>query len=84
MGKEEHSSTAGKITNWYNHFRNQSRGSSENLEIVIPEDSAMPLLGIYPKDAALFHKDICSNSVHISLIPEAGNNTDVPQQKQKM
>jgi hypothetical protein len=28
--KEEHSSIAGGIENWYNHFRNQSRGSSEN------------------------------------------------------
>ena len=28
--KEEHSSTAGGITNWYNHSRNQSGDSSEN------------------------------------------------------
>jgi hypothetical protein len=28
--KEEHSSTAGGIANWYNHSRNQSGGSSEN------------------------------------------------------
>jgi hypothetical protein len=28
--KEEHSSIAGGIANWYNHFGNQSRGSLEN------------------------------------------------------
>jgi hypothetical protein len=27
--KEKHSSIAGGITNWYNHSRNQSGGSSE-------------------------------------------------------
>ena len=28
--KEEHSSTAGGVANWYNHSGNQSGGSSEN------------------------------------------------------
>jgi hypothetical protein len=28
--KEEHSSIAGGIVNWYNHSGNQSGGSSEN------------------------------------------------------
>ena len=28
--KEEHSSLAGGISNWYNHSENQSRGSSED------------------------------------------------------
>jgi hypothetical protein len=28
--KEEHSSIAGGIANWYNHSENQSVGSSEN------------------------------------------------------
>ena len=26
----------------------------------LPQDPAIPLLGIYPKDAQLYHKDICS------------------------
>ena len=30
MEKEEHSSIAGGIANWYNHSGNQSGGSSEN------------------------------------------------------
>jgi hypothetical protein len=29
MEREEHSSIAGKIANWYNHSVNQSGGSSE-------------------------------------------------------
>jgi hypothetical protein len=48
--KEEHSSIAGGISNWYNHSRDQSGGSSENLKD-LPEDPAILLLGIYPKDA---------------------------------
>jgi hypothetical protein len=30
--KEEHSSTAGGIANWYNHSEYQSGGSSENYK----------------------------------------------------
>jgi hypothetical protein len=30
------------------------------LEICLPEDSAIPLLGIYPKYAPPYHKDMCS------------------------
>jgi hypothetical protein len=30
VDKDEHSSFTGGIANWYNHFGNQSGGSSEN------------------------------------------------------
>jgi hypothetical protein len=30
------------------------------LDIVLPEDPAIPLLGIYPEDAPMFNKDTCS------------------------
>ena len=30
------------------------------LEIVLPEDSAISLLGIYPKDAPTYNKGTCS------------------------
>jgi hypothetical protein len=30
------------------------------LQIVLPEDPAIPLLGIYPKDAPTYNKDTCS------------------------
>jgi hypothetical protein len=29
------------------------------LEIVLPEDPAIPLLSIYPKDAPIYNKDAC-------------------------
>jgi hypothetical protein len=31
------------------------------LEIVLPEDPVIPLLGIYPKDAPTYNKDTCSS-----------------------
>jgi hypothetical protein len=30
------------------------------LDIVLPEDSAVPLLGIYPEDVPTYNKDTCS------------------------
>jgi len=30
------------------------------LDIELPEDSAIPLLGIHPKDAPTYNKDTCS------------------------
>jgi len=30
------------------------------LDITLPEDPAIPLLGIYPKDAPTYNKDTCS------------------------
>jgi hypothetical protein len=30
------------------------------LDIVLPDDSAIPLLGIHPKDALTYNKDTCS------------------------
>jgi hypothetical protein len=35
-------------------------GFLRKLDIVLPEDSAIPLLGIYPKDAPRRNKDTCS------------------------
>jgi hypothetical protein len=32
----------------------------KKLSIVLPEDPAIPLLGIYPKDNLPYHKDTCS------------------------
>jgi hypothetical protein len=55
--KEKHSSIIGGIASWYNHSGNQSGGSSD---IILPEDPAIPLLGIYSKDAPTYNKDTCS------------------------
>jgi hypothetical protein len=55
--KEEHSSIVGGIASLYNHSGNQFGGSSEKLDIVLPEDSAIPLLGIYPEYAPICNKN---------------------------
>jgi hypothetical protein len=57
LEKEEHSSIADGIANWYNHSGNQSGASSEKPDIVLPGDLAIPLLGIYPEDASTGNKD---------------------------
>jgi hypothetical protein len=36
---------------WYNYSGNQSDVSSLKLDIVLRDDPAIPLLGIYPKEA---------------------------------
>jgi hypothetical protein len=58
--KEEHSSTAGGIASLYNHSGSQSGGYSENWNIVLPEDPAIPLLGIYPEEIPTGNKNTCS------------------------
>jgi hypothetical protein len=59
--KKEHSSTAsGLTTNWYNHSKKSILQFLRKLEILLPEDPAMLLLGIYPKDAPPYHRDTCS------------------------
>jgi hypothetical protein len=38
-----------------------------NLEIILPEDSAIPILGIYPKEVPPYHKDYAHSSfIHSS------------------
>ena len=55
MEKEEHTSIAGGTTSWY------------KLEIVLPEDPVILLLGIHPKDALLQHKDVFSTMLIAAL-----------------
>ena len=53
--KDEHSSIVGGIARWKSFWR-----FLRKLDIVLPEDSAIPLLGIYPKDAPTYNKETCS------------------------
>jgi hypothetical protein len=43
------------------------------LNIVLPEDPAIPLLGIYPKDAPTHSKDTCSTMFIAALFMIARN-----------
>jgi hypothetical protein len=54
------------------------------LDIVLPEDPAIPLLGIYPEDVPTYNKDTCSTMFLPALFIKArswGKNPGVPQQK---
>jgi hypothetical protein len=59
LEKEGHSSIAGGIASWYNHSGYQFGSSSKKLDIVPPENRAIPLLGIYPEYAPICNKDTC-------------------------
>jgi hypothetical protein len=51
------------------------------LDIVLPENPAIPFLGIYPEDVPNAKKDTCSTIFIAALfkIAEAGKNPDAPQ-----
>ena len=53
------------------------------LAIVLPEDPAIPLLGIYPEDALTCNKNTCSTMFIAALfiIVRSWKNPDVPQQR---
>ena len=53
------------------------------LGVNLPQDPAIPQLGIYPKDTLLYHKDTCSTMFIAALliIARNRNNLDVPQPK---
>ena len=53
------------------------------LDIVLPEDPTIPLLGIYPEDAPNYNKVTCFTMFIAALfiIARAGKNPDVPQQR---
>ena len=64
------------------------------MDIVLPEDPAIPLLGIHPEDAPTGKKDTCStmfiaalfiiarnkNKYEFKFKYKAGKNPDAPQQ----
>jgi hypothetical protein len=58
--KEEHSSIVGGIASLYNQpLWNSVWRFLGKLDIVLPEDPPIPLLGIYPKDTSTYNKDTC-------------------------
>jgi hypothetical protein len=52
------------------------------LDVVLPDDPLLLLLGIYPEDAPTCNKDTCSTMFIAALFikPGAGKNPDVLQQ----
>ena len=51
------------------------------LNILLPEDSAIPFLGIYPEDVPTGNKDTSSTMFIASLFIIARKESDVPQQR---
>jgi hypothetical protein len=53
------------------------------LDIVLPEDPVIPLLGIYPEDIPNCNKDTCSTMFIAALfiIARSWKNPDVPKQR---
>ena len=53
------------------------------MDIALPEDTAIPLLGIYPQDAPTCNKDTCSTMFITALfiIARSCKNPDVPQRR---
>ena len=60
MEKGGPSSIAGGSENLYSHTGKQPGSFSDKMEIVPLEDSGISILGIYPKDAVLYHNNTCS------------------------
>jgi hypothetical protein len=58
--KEEHSSIAGRIVKLIQPLWKSVWWFLRKLDIVLTEDSAIPLLGIYPEDVPTCNKDTCS------------------------
>ena len=73
--KSESSDTAGGNVKWCSHFEKQAGSFSKQLNIALPYDPAIPLLGKYPK------LKMCSNKnmyrvfiVALFRVAERGGN----------
>ena len=67
MEKKEHFYTVGGSVNQFNHCGRLWQ-FLKALEIEIPFDPAIPLLGIYPKDyKSFYYKDTCTNMFTAAL-----------------
>jgi hypothetical protein len=57
----------------YNYFGNQFGNFSEKLGILLPQEPAIPLLGIYPKDNTQYRKITCLTMFIAALFVIARN-----------
>ena len=66
--KEEHPTIVGGIASLYNHSGKSVWRFIRKLDIVLPEDPTIPLLGIYPEDVPTGKKDTCSTMFIAALL----------------
>ena len=60
MEQREPSYTVGGNTNWYSHYGEQCGDSFKKLEIELPYDPAIPLLGIHTEETRMERDTYCS------------------------
>ena len=58
--KEEHFSTVGRVCKLIQPLWKSVWRFLRKLDIVLPEDPAIPLLGIYLRDTPIYNKDACT------------------------
>jgi hypothetical protein len=73
VGQGEYSFIALGSANLYNQFGNQFGDFLRKLKIVLSQDLAIPLLGIYPKDVPPYYKDTYSTMLTVALLIIARN-----------
>jgi hypothetical protein len=66
MWRKEHSSIAGGLQTGTTIL--EIWKFLRQLKIVLPEDSSIPLLGIYPQNSPPYHNGMCSKNIYSSLI----------------
>jgi hypothetical protein len=59
--KEQHSSTAGGIASLYKPLWKSVWRFLRKLDMILLEDPAIPLLGIYPEEVPTGNKNTCSS-----------------------
>jgi hypothetical protein len=59
LEKEEHSSIASGISDWYKHSKKSFWQFLRKLDIVLPDDPLIPVLDISSEDAPTCNKDTC-------------------------
>ena len=59
MEKKEPSYTVGGNANWYSHYGEQCGDSLKKLEIELPYDSEIPMLGIHTEETRI-ERDTCT------------------------
>ena len=67
MEKREPSYTVGGNANWYNHYGKQSGDSLKKLQIELPYDPAIPLLGIHTEGTRI-ERDTCTPMFILLLV----------------
>ena len=79
----KHSSIAGGIASLYNPLWKSVWQFLRKLDIVLLEDPAIPLLGIYPEDVLTGNKDTCSTMFIAALfiITRSWKEPRCPQQR---